>query len=170
MATVGNSLTRSAGTNLTSGAGVLAMYIPSFPASGSVTAVRFNIEDTGGTGDTYQAAIYSGNTRLGLSTARTDISTEGTYEFTFGTPVAVTSGQPYRFAIGTNSAAGSTLGLGTGTYVQSYSNGSTGVPPASPNSGGWGDTGSMASAEVEYTTGGSSAAPLAAAYYAMRRN
>lgn len=163
MATVGNSLTRVTGTTLSSGSGLLGVYIPSFPEDGDVTAVRFNLEDTGGTGDTYQAAIYgpdagaetpTPNARIGLSNSRTDIGTEGTYEFTFSPPVSLTGGQGYRFVIGTDSTAGSTIGIGTGTYVLGYSNGSTGVPPPSTNSGGWGASANIACVEVVYTAAG----------------
>jgi len=150
MLKIGNNVTRQATANLSSDAGVLQMYVPSFPEDGEVHTVRFHLEDTSGAGDTYQVAIYSDNTRIGLSAARTDIGAAGVYDFIFSPAVVLAANQPYRFAIGTTSATGGLLGISTGTYLSGYSNMSTGLPPAT-NVGGWTETLSYTCCEVIYS-------------------
>lgn len=160
MATVGNALTGPDPAGAVAAGAISGLYIASFPENGDVTAVRFKLEDTGGTGDSFDVGIYSANARIGISTARTDISTVGTYEFTFGTPVTLTGGQPYRFVLGTSSTANSSIfTAGTGTYPRTQSNGSASPLPAT-NSGGWTDSGTQyASVEVVYTPAAAGGAP-----------
>lgn len=161
MATIGNTLTRTGSSALNSGNAISGALISSFPEAGDVTAMRINLEDTGGTGDTFRVGIYSGNTRIGVSNDRTDVGTEGTYEFTFSPAVALSAATEYRFIVGSNSAAGANYGTGTTTnYPTTRSAGSAGLPPTT-NSGGWESAGTWFCFELDYTpAGGSSARSL----------
>lgn len=154
MATIGNGLNRNNGTvAVNSGNAIAGVLIPSWPENGDVTAVRVDLEDTGGAGDTFQVGIYSGNTRVGLSASRTDISTAGTYEFTFSPAISLTAAATYRVVLGSNSGSGATMGSpNTGQVLDgTRSSGSAGLPP-SPNSGGWDDlTSTWRAMEIEYT-------------------
>lgn len=97
----------------------------------TLVSITAYVEDTGGTGDSFEAAIYdnSGNL-LAESAARTNISTAGWYTFSGGTlgTVSLANGTAYHIVAGSTSAAGAGMYYDdgeTGSIVAGLSGGVT---------------------------------------------
>lgn len=167
MATIGNTLTGGNTRNILSAA--KAIYVPSFPVNATINSLTAKITDTSAA--TWQAGVWlaSDGTVVASGQVRTDITTVGSYTFTFASESLV-AGTGYYFGVCCDSAAGATVSYvgGAETY-EGYQ-----AAPETPNQISTAtfaaDTTRDYSIQIDYTEsgGGSSIAPIASFYQRLR--